>query len=365
MDNDRYLLQQGSVPQDVVIHTRVLLVLVTDLIEIVTEFVGLLKQASLGESDWIPNELIYAEAEAFGKLEVEGLAHRELLQDWTDQPDDSESARWLTAHASNTDQYILNTVVINVHDRLQDLLWNHCAGAICTSATLATTDGFEHFIDQVGLPLDINQLELPSPFDFGKRVRLSVPRMDSLPQQKGHNSEVAKLLPALLKTDRSGLVIFSSRASLDAVIESLPKAFLSRCLVQGQDPWEVTMEKHKSRIANNRPSYLFGLASFREGIDLPDDLCRHVIITRLPFEVPSDPILTRRKEHLALRGITGYPAFLSIELPEMTLRLKQACGRLMRSENDYGKITILDARIVTKSYGKNVLDVLPPYQRDF
>ena len=365
VSDNRLLFAHGTVPTELVYLVRGLLRPLNQLLDIVTEFHIQLQEVSEGRSDWIPNELIPEQAESFGRFAADGESFHDLLVDWSDQSSIREAARWVSEDSRGDRRYTLNTVNIDVNDQLKAMLWDHCEGAVCTSATLTTTDGFDHFIAQVGLPSNVNQLALESPFDFRRQVRLSIPRMKSQPQHEKHNAEVAKLLPALLKKDKSGLVIFSSYVSMNAVLDFLPKRFLQSCLIQGQQPWEVTIDEHRRRIETDRLSYLFGLAAFREGIDLPNDLCRHVIITRLPFEVPTDPVLKSRKERLELQGISSYQVFMKLELPEMTLRLKQACGRLMRSEDDYGKITILDDRIVKRKYGESVLESLPPYRRDF
>jgi ATP-dependent DNA helicase DinG len=107
-------------------------------------------------------------------------------------------------------------------------------------------------------------------------------------------------------------------------------------------------------------SVLFGLASFAEGVDLPGDYCRHVVIAKLPFAVPDDPIEAALSEWVEMRGGN---AFMEITVPDAALKLVQACGRLLRTETDTGKVTLLDRRIVTKRYGKAVLDSLPAFTR--
>jgi len=105
---------------------------------------------------------------------------------------------------------------------------------------------------------------------------------------------------------------------------------------------------------------LVGLSSFAEGLDLPGDLCRHVVIAKIPFAVPDDPVDQAMAEWVEAQGRN---AFYEISVPDAALKLVQACGRLIRHENDYGKITLLDTRIVNKSYGKILMDSLPPYRR--
>lgn len=362
---NRFSFEQGVVPTDLVFLIRGVLNPLNRIVETLEDINTQLREVSEGRSDWIPNDLIPEQAESMGKFQADGESFVDLLKDWADQSDSKEAARWVTADIRGGEHYVFSTVYVDVDDRLQKMLWQLCAGAICTSATLRTTDGFGHFLAQVGLPTSVEQLGLDSPFNFGRQVRLAVPPMKFQPQHDEHDAEIAKRLPKLLLSDLSGLVIFSSYASMNAVLDLLSKSFQKHCLVQGRQSWDSTIAQHKTRIESNQKSYLFGLAAFREGIDLADDLCRHVVITRLPFEVPTDPVLKSRKERLAVQGFTDYEIFLKLELPEMSLRLKQACGRLMRSEDDFGKITILDERILTKRYGPSVLNALPPYRRSF
>ncbi len=106
---------------------------------------------------------------------------------------------------------------------------------------------------------------------------------------------------------------------------------------------------------------MIGLASFAEGVDLPDDYCRHVVIVKLPFAVPDDPIDQAIAEWAESRGKN---AFYEIAVPDTALKLVQACGRLIRHEDDHGRITVLDKRIVTQAYGRVLLESLPPYRLD-
>jgi ATP-dependent DNA helicase DinG len=104
-----------------------------------------------------------------------------------------------------------------------------------------------------------------------------------------------------------------------------------------------------------------GLASFAEGVDLPDDYCRHVVIAKLPFAVPDDPVDQAMAEWAEAQGRN---AFFDIAVPDAALRLVQACGRLIRHERDYGRITLLDRRVITRRYGQRLLDSLPPFRRE-
>jgi ATP-dependent DNA helicase DinG len=123
---------------------------------------------------------------------------------------------------------------------------------------------------------------------------------------------------------------------------------------------QEVIKRHKDKIDNELPSFLFGLASFSEGIDLPGNYLEHVVIVRLPFSVPDDPVDATLAEWLESKGRNP---FMEISVPDASVRLIQACGRLIRTETDTGKITILDKRIVSKRYGNLLLDGLPNFAR--
>jgi ATP-dependent DNA helicase DinG len=114
-------------------------------------------------------------------------------------------------------------------------------------------------------------------------------------------------------------------------------------------------------VDGGKGSVIFGLASFAEGIDLPGDYLTHVVITRLPFAVPDDPVGATLAEWIESQG--GNP-FMRISVPDASIKLVQACGRLIRKENDRGVITLLDRRVITRRYGQALLDALPPFRRD-
>jgi ATP-dependent DNA helicase DinG len=116
--------------------------------------------------------------------------------------------------------------------------------------------------------------------------------------------------------------------------------------------------EHKKNIDAGKTSVLFGLASFAEGVDLPGDYCRHVVIAKIPFSVPNDPVEASLAEWVQSRGGN---AFMEISVPDASIKLVQSCGRLLRSENDSGLITIFDKRLITKRYGKALINALPPY----
>ena len=130
-------------------------------------------------------------------------------------------------------------------------------------------------------------------------------------------------------------------------------------LIQDSLSKALLIERHKERVDDNRSSVIFGLASFSEGVDLPGRYCDHVVIAKLPFAVPDSP---REAAHAELLEQQGRNPFMEISVPDAALKLVQASGRLLRSETDSGRITLLDRRLLTKRYGRAILDSLPRYQ---
>jgi len=244
---------------------------------------------------------------------------------------------------------------------LREILWQKCHAAVLTSATLCTMGSFERFLEQVGLGTDVRNRRIESPFEFDRIATLAIPHMDSDPRDVVlHTEELGQLMPQLLESEISALVLFTSWRQMQAVIDALGTSVLNNCHIQGQGSKQKLLTEHKEKIDEGGPSYLFGLASFAEGVDLPDDYCRHVIIAKLPFSVPDDPIDQAFAEWLVSEGRNP---FVEVSVPDATLKLIQACGRLIRHEEDGGRITILDRRLLTRAYGRSIIESLPPYRR--
>jgi len=133
-------------------------------------------------------------------------------------------------------------------------------------------------------------------------------------------------------------------------------------LAQDDYSKQELLRLHKEAVDKGQASIIFGLASLAEGIDLPGDYCTHVVIAKIPFPVPNDPVDATLGDWVKAQGRNP---FQEIAVPEAALRLIQASGRLLRRESDRGTITILDQRLLTRSYGRAILDSLPPYPRQY
>ncbi|RDB43224.1 ATP-dependent DNA helicase DinG [Halomonas sp. DQ26W] len=270
-------------------------------------------------------------------------------------------ARWMTLeHFGGDPELTFSASPVSAAPTLARTLWGSCYGAVVTSATLTALGRFERLQERAGLANRYRYQRLPSPFDYSRAV-LSVPREAVDPaDREGHERAIIDFVGGL-GADEAVLMLFSSRAQLRAVEKALPSALRERVLAQDRLPKRELIERHRARIDAGKGSIIFGLASFAEGIDLPGDYLTHVVITRLPFAVPDDPVGATLAEWIESQG--GNP-FMRISVPDASIKLVQACGRLIRKEEDQGRITLLDRRVLTRRYGRALLDALPPFVRE-
>ena len=271
----------------------------------------------------------------------------------------TEFARWCR-HYRNNDDYELFSSPIVVNEILQSQLWDRCAGAVLTSATLTALGKFDRLKMRTGLPDDFENLALYSPFNYSENAEIRIPRDAPDPKDYlAHDQYLIDQLPSMLNKGDGNLVLFTSARQMDEVYENLVSDWQKRVLIQGSRSKQRLIENHKKRVDAGEGSTIFGLASFAEGIDLPGDYCTHVVIAKIPFSVPTAPEEEAFSEWIESRG--GKP-FFDISLPDASMRLIQATGRLLRSEKDQGVISILDNRLLTKAYGKQLISSLPPYK---
>ncbi len=240
-------------------------------------------------------------------------------------------------------------------------LWSRVYGAILTSATLTALGRFDRLQARAGLPEESRFLVVPSSFRYGEMATVEVPNMPALPTEtEAFTDALVTKLPGLWAGEKATLVLFTSRRQMHAVRDRLAPEYPELITTQDDMAKGEVLRRHCERVDIGRPSVLFGVASFAEGIDLPGNYLGHVIITRLPFSVPDDPIEASLAEWVTRRG--GNP-FMEITVPDASIKLVQAVGRLLRTESDTGRVTILDRRIISRRYGQLLLDALPPFRR--
>lgn len=281
--------------------------------------------------------------------------------------DDEGTCRWLEVRWRRQRGHTLsfNAAPIAVGPRLRRALFDAFPTVVLTSATLAVDRRFDYLHERVGIagvadPERVRTLAVESPFDFPEQALLVVPK--DLPEPADPRYEAAThaaIREALEITCGGTLVLFTAYDALDRAVDALAaplEAMGISVLKQGQANRHLLLR----RFVETPASVLFATASFWEGIDVRGDALRCVIITRLPFSVPTEPIEQARIEAIEARG--GNP-FTERSLPQAVIKLKQGFGRLIRSRGDRGAVLVLDSRTVRRRYGRVFLDSLPPARR--
>ncbi|GHA48252.1 ATP-dependent DNA helicase DinG [Photobacterium aphoticum] len=274
-------------------------------------------------------------------------------------------ARWIEKSPDREDDYIVEVSPLEVGHRLDQLLWSRAVGSILVSATLRALNQFDYFCRQAGIfeKEATRFLALASPFDYQNNARLVIPALPLEPQAEKFTDLLIDVLPEYLEGETASLVLFSSYWQMNQVAEKLaPLAKKNKwhLQIQGEEPRHVILKKHKENCEKGKTSILFGTGSFSEGLDLPGNLLTNLIITKIPFAVPTSPVEEAHAEYIESRG--GNP-FLQISVPEASKKLIQSVGRLLRKEEDSGRVVLLDRRVITRRYGKALLDSLPPFKR--
>ncbi|MBV2128126.1 ATP-dependent DNA helicase DinG [Arsukibacterium indicum] len=275
------------------------------------------------------------------------------------QPEPAFQARWVVR--DNQQQVTAHACPLSVANTLEQLLFSQAYACILCSATLTVLNSFDHIKYELGLMAHpgLQTLRVDSPFAYQQNGVIVLPKMHNEPTASGYTEELISLLPHYLPKQQGSLVLFASYWQMQQVAEALRKQGMS-LLVQGEASRQSLLSLHQHQCQHSKTSILFGTQSFSEGLDLPGKLLTNLVITKLPFAVPTSPLEAAMSEAVSRKG--GNP-FVQLAIPATARKLVQACGRLLRQEQDQGRIVILDRRLVTKSYGKAMLDSLPPFQR--
>jgi ATP-dependent DNA helicase DinG len=358
-----FLFKHGVVPEGLREMAKQLAIVMTRFRDALNDIVEEL-QAILDEKE---TGLTVYDAQIWFPLINDMLARVEMnTLLWTEYARADEvglpQARWVNViDYSGSIDWQLNCSPILAANTLQEWLWQRCFGAVLTSATLTALGKYNHFQLRSGVPHNSHFHVVPSSFRYDLAT-LSVPAMPCDPRNATeHTQAIIDLLPDLLDAEEGSLVLFSSRRQMRDVYENLPEEWQDKIITQDDYGKQEILRRHKAKIDHSEGSVIFGLASFAEGVDLPGKYCTHVVIAKIPFAVPDDPLSSALSDWIEA---SGRNAFMEISVPEASMKLIQACGRLLRSEVDTGRITVLDRRLATARYGKLLLDSLPPFQRE-
>jgi len=263
---------------------------------------------------------------------------------------DSHYVYWCESRGRGT---FLRASPIDVWSELSAKLYPRLETMVCTSATLSTQGGFDYFKERLGLG-KAEELILPTPFDMQNQVMIYLPPGLPEPNAPAFPKAAAKEIESILGiTEGKAFVLFTSHKNMREVYGMLKGKLPYQILLQGEGPKHLLLEEFKEDVS----SVLFATGSFWEGVDVPGEALSCVIIDKLPFDPPTEPVTQARIERIANEG--GNP-FYQYQVPAAIIALKQGLGRLIRSTEDKGVLAILDSRILTKEYGKLFLQNLPP-----
>jgi len=250
---------------------------------------------------------------------------------------------------------------IDVSTLLADTLFAHYPSVILTSATLAVaaqdgTPSFEHLKRRLGIPFP-KELVVPSHFDYAKQALLYLPPGMPPPRDPNFLPQATEKIRRVLEITRGrAFCLFTSHAQMRELHDRLLSQLPYPLLMQGSAPRHILLQQFR----DTPNAVLFGTSSFWQGIDVQGEQLSCVIIDKLPFAVPSDPIMKARTDAITAAGGN---AFNDLQVPQAVIALKQGFGRLIRSLSDRGVLMLLDPRIRTTRYGATFLDSLPPYAR--
>jgi len=271
-------------------------------------------------------------------------------------PHEETYIRWYERREKNV---VLTASPIDIALELNSALYPNVRSAVFTSGTLTVGGDFSYFLTRLGLDPDTETLSLGSPFDYLGRTLLYVPPhtpADPFPQPD-HGAFLEKIqneiYQILMASSGRGLVLFTSFNSMRKTYPYLAETLPYPVFIQGEAPRNKLLESFQQQTN----SVLLAVASFWEGINVPGESLSCVIIEKLPFEVPSDPVIMALINKIREEG--GNP-FMDFQLPRAILALRQGVGRLMRTSTDKGLLAILDVRLFTKQYGRMFLKSLPP-----
>ncbi len=248
----------------------------------------------------------------------------------------------------------VNSAPLDISSTLATDLFQHKDSVVLTSATLSTEGNFNYFKSRVGVDVDSEELLVGSPFDYQKAALLLIPEDMPAPNSDRYVDAMVKVLTDL-GTGMKGrtMALFTSYSSLRAVAQRLRAPLMGEGVQVLAQSIDGSAQQLMTRFAEEPESVLLGTASFWEGVDMPPGLLKALVLARLPFQVPTDPVVRARSDQYE-------EPFSQFSVPQAVLRFRQGFGRLIRNKEDRGTIVIMDNRITAKNYGSSFLRSIPP-----
>ncbi len=266
----------------------------------------------------------------------------------------SSVVRWLDVRSRSVS---LGASPVDVGATLRMRLFERVPTVVCTSATLATGSSCHFAKARLGAPPETAELVVPSPFDFAARAALYLP--EDLPEPadpRFEDAAVGRIAELVKMTGGGAFVLCTSARAMRSLSERLRKTLDVPVMVQGERPKHLLL----SRFRASGRSVLVATMSFWEGVDVPGWALRLVVLDKIPFAPPNDPVVAARCAALDRDGGNGFTQY---SVPSAAMTLKQGFGRLIRTQRDAGIVAILDKRVVRKGYGRALLAGLPPARR--
>jgi ATP-dependent DNA helicase DinG len=302
------------------------------------------------------------------RIELSSASERcEMLSDqvrsWVRQSTEQQ-VYWVESENKGRRRIRLASAPLDVGPTLRRTLFEQVPTCVLTSATLCvgSPPRFDFFKSRIGLTR-AESLALGSPFDYPTQAKIHIARNLPDPSEQPQDFErevIGAIAHYLDRTQGKAFVLFTSYKMLDLAARALAPWFAARNIALYAQSDGMPRSKMVEAFKADVDSVIFGADSFWQGVDVPGEALSNVVIVRLPFSVPSHPLLEARLEDIRRRG--GNP-FVEYQIPEAVIKLKQGFGRLIRTRTDRGIVAILDPRVLTKPYGKTFLNSLPECPR--
>ena len=283
----------------------------------------------------------------------ESLEHlRGQLGSILSTPDDS-TVNWMARDRNKAD-ISLHSAPLNVGETLNEELFSKKECVVMTSATMGTEGNFEYVRRRSGFPEESDELLVGSPFDYQKAAMLLIPEDMPAPNSDGYMDGICRVLTDLGKSlEGRTMALFTSYSALRGAASRIRSPLMAEGVQVLAQSIDGPPQQLLRRFIDDPKSVLLGTASFWEGVDLPPGVLKALVLTRLPFQVPTDPVVKARSDQYE-------DPFKEFSIPQAVLRFRQGIGRLIRNKGDKGAIVVLDRRIIGRSYGGSFMKSIPP-----